>query len=97
MDSQLVKQISDYFSTQPVLKAWVFGSFARNEESAESDVDLMVDLDHSQPVGLRFFGMWNELERLLGRNVDLVTEDGLADYARESYNRDKILVYERTN
>ena len=47
MDSQLVKQISDYFSTQPVLKAWVFGSFARNEESAESDVDLMVDLDHS--------------------------------------------------
>ena len=97
MDSQLVKQISDYFSTQPVLKAWVFGSFARNEESTESDVDLMVDLDHSQPVGLRFFGMWNELERLLGRNVDLVTEDGLADYARESYNRDKILVYERTN
>ena len=97
MDSQLVKQISDYFSTQPVLKAWVFGSFARNEESAESDVDLMVDLDHSQPVGLRFFGMWNELEQLLGRNVDLVTEDGLADYARESYNRDKILVYERTN
>ena len=97
MDSQLVKQISDYFSTQPVLKAWVFGSFARNEESTESDVDLMVDLDHSQPVGLRFFGMWNELEQLLGRNVDLVTEDGLADYARESYNRDKILVYERTN
>ena len=97
MDSQLVKQISDYFSTQPVLKAWVFGSFARNEESAESDVDLMVDLDHSQPVGLRFFGMWNDLEALLDRKVDLVTEDGLADYARESYNRDKILVYERTN
>ena len=93
----IIPQIAKYFETQPVLKAWVFGSFARNEESAESDVDLMVDLDHSQPVGLRFFGMWNELEQLLGRNVDLVTEDGLADYARESYNRDKILVYERTN
>ena len=39
--------------------------------------------------------MWRDLEELLGRDVDLVTEDGLADYARESFNRDKILVYER--
>lgn len=57
----------------------------------------MIDLDHSQPVGLKFFGMWNDLESLLGRNVDLVTEEGLADYARESYNRDKILIYERNS
>ena len=57
----------------------------------------MIDLDHSQLVGLKFFGMWNDLESLLGRNVDLVTEEGLADYARESYNRDKILIYERNS
>ena len=87
--------LADYFKHQPVERVWLFGSFARGEETENSDVDLLVDLDHTQPVGLRFFGMWSELEQLLGRNVDLVTESGLADYARESVNRDKIIVYER--
>lgn len=87
--------LSGYFKDKPVNKAWLFGSYARGEENADSDIDLMIDLDHSQPVGLKFFGMWNDLESLLGKDVDLVTEEGLADYARESYNRDKILIYER--
>ena len=95
MDSQLVKQISAYFATQPVQRAWLFGSYARGEQREDSDIDILVALDHTSPVGLRFFGMWGELERLLGRSVDLVTEEGLSDYARESVNRDKIMVYER--
>ena len=33
--------IADYFKTQPVLKAWLFGSFARGEETPQSDVDLL--------------------------------------------------------
>ena len=95
MNSQMVKQIGDYFATQPVRRAWLFGSYARGEQHEDSDIDILVALDHTSPVGLRFFGMWSELERLLGRSVDLVTEDGLSDYARESVNRDKIMVYER--
>ena len=87
--------LSNYFQHQPVKRAWLFGSFARGEETENSDIDLLVDLDQTQSVGLRFFGMWRELEQLLGRNVDLVTENGLADYARESIERDKIMVYER--
>jgi hypothetical protein len=46
-------------------------------------------------VGLKFFGMWSDLEHLLDRRVDLVTENSLADFARESVERDKILIYER--
>ena len=41
--------------------------------------------------------MWGDLERLLGRPVDLVTEAGLAPYTRESVERDKQLIYERTD
>ena len=93
--AEITKQISGYLATQPVQRAWLFGSFARGEETENSDIDLLVDLDDTQAVGLRFFGMWRELEQLLGRNVDLVTENGLADYARESVNRDKVMVYER--
>ena len=96
MSTQTMNQtIADYFKTQPVVKAWLFGSFARGEETHLSDVDILVVLDSSQPVGLKFFGMWNDLEQLLDRPVDFVEEGTLADFARESFERDKILIYER--
>ena len=34
--------IANYFKTQPVLKAWLFGSFARGEETPRSDVDILM-------------------------------------------------------
>ena len=92
----MIKIIADYFKTRPVLKAWLFGSFARGEEHPDSDVDLLVVIDHSRPVGLEFFGMWNDLEEMLDRKVDLVEEGTLLPFARESANRDKKLIYERT-
>ena len=88
--------IAEYFKTQPVLKAWLFGSFARGEETPRSDVDLLVQLDYTKLDGFGFFGMWGDLEGLLGRPVDLVTEAGLAPYTRESVEYDKQLIYERT-
>ncbi len=75
----------------------MFGSFSRGEETADSDVDIIVLLDKSQPVGLKYFGMWSDIEELLGRKVDLVSEGTLLPFARESANRDKILIYERTS
>lgn len=90
------RTIADYFKTQPIVKAWLFGSFARGEETPKSDVDILVVPDYSKLDGFGFFGMWGELERILGRPVDLVTEGSLAPYARESVERDKQLIYERT-
>jgi len=92
----IVNKAKEYFKTQPVLKAWLFGSYARGEQNENSDVDILVLLDTSKPVGLRFFGMFEDLRELLGLNVDLVTERSLAPYARSSVDRDKILIYERT-
>ena len=91
----MTRKIAEYFKTQPVTKAWLFGSYARGEETKDSDVDLLVALDYSQPVGLAFFGMYEDLRALLGRNVDLVSERTLAPYARESVEKDKKLIYER--
>ena len=91
----MTQLIADYFKTQPVLKAWLFGSYARGEETPESDVDILVMLDYSKPVGLKFFGMFEDLKELLGRPVDLVVDRSLAQFARESVERDKILIYER--
>ena len=91
----MTKTIAEYFKTQPVLKAYLFGSFSRGEETDASDIDILIVLDDNQHVGMKFFGMYEDLKELLGRNVDLVTDRSLAPFARESVDRDKILIYER--
>ena len=92
----MTRIIADYFKTQPVLKVWIFGSFSRGEEREDSDVDLLILPDRSQHFSLfTLSGMYEDLKDLLGRKVDLVTERSLAPFARESVNRDKILIYER--
>ena len=91
----MTKIIAEYFKTQPVLRAWLFGSYARGEENPDSDVDLLVELDESQRIGLRFFGMYMDLKELLGKEVDLVANGCLMPFAEESANRDKLLIYER--
>ena len=95
MDATVSQTIKEYFKNQPVDKAWVFGSFSRGEERAESDVDIMVSLIPGTRLGLRFFAMSLELEQLLNRRVDLVIEGDLLPFAEESVNRDKVLVYAR--
>lgn len=95
---QLQHIIAAYFATQPVLKAWLFGSFARGEQRDDSDVDIMVVLDSQAHVGLfKLSGMRLDLQDLLAREVDLVTEKGLLPFARESAENDKILLYERAS
>lgn len=98
MDTQTMKKvIADYFRTQPVLKAWLFGSFARGEERPTSDVDILFVPDRSgKPFTLLTMGgMYMDLTRLLGREVDLIEDGSLRPYAAETANRDKILIYER--
>lgn len=53
----MIKALNQYFNTQPVLKTWLFGSFSRGDERPDSDVDIIVLLDKSQPIGLKYFGM----------------------------------------
>ena len=96
MAEVLINQLSNYFSTQPVERAWLFGSFARGEQTPKSDVDILVSFDKKKPVGLfAMGGMYMDLKRLLGRDIDLVEEGSLLPFAVESANRDKILIYER--
>ncbi len=95
----MINTIADYFKTQPVLKAWLFGSFSRGEETADSDVDILVEFDRTgKPVTLLTYArIWRELEERLGRDVDLVENGTLKPYAIESANHDKRLIYEREN
>ena len=92
----MTKLIADYFKTQPVLKAWLFGSFSRGEEHENSDVDILVVYDRSQPIGLFKIASMNvDLEDILGRQVDLVEEKSLFPWVVDSVMKDRQLIYER--
>ena len=97
MTTNMIKTtVADYFKTQPVLKAWLFGSYSRSEQTNESDVDILVQYDRSQRIGLlKIAGMHIDLENLLGHKVDIVEDGTLRPWAVESVNKDKCLIYER--
>ena len=96
MSGAIINTIKDYFSSQPVSRAWLFGSYSRGEETADSDIDLLVAFDSTARISLmKLSGMSLDLEELLGRGVDIVPEGSLRSYAEASVNHDKILIYER--
>ena len=97
MSTQDIKlTIAEYFKTQPVLKAWLFGSFVREEQRDDSDIDILVEFDHSAPIGLFAYArMWRELKEKLGRDVDLVEEGTMRPLIAEDANIDRQLIYER--
>ncbi len=94
----IVRKTAEYFKTQPVLKAWLFGSYARGEQSRKSDVDLLVKFDHSSPIGLFAFArMRRELEERLGHKVDLVEEGTLRPAVQNNALQDMRIIYERSS
>ncbi len=95
LSSQQIKLIAEFFSKQPVLKAYLFGSYGRGEASDVSDIDLLVELDYSQPIGLEFIQMQLDLQELLAKKVDLVSARGLSKHVQPFIEKDKKLIYAR--
>lgn len=84
-----------FFLGKPIKKAYLFGSYARNEARKDSDIDILVELDYEKPIGMKFFGYQSELENLLNIKVDIISTDGLSKYVKPFIDKDKILIYER--
>lgn len=95
---QAIPKIQGWLASHPIDKAWLFGSCSRGEETASSDLDLLVRYSENEHVSLLTISRFrNSLGKLLNREVDLVEEDCLLPFAQESVNHDKILIYERKN
>lgn len=96
MTQSLLNKLRAFFATQPVVKAWLFGSYARGEETDNSDIDILVSFDKDAKVSLlRHAAMLVDLEDLLRRPVDLVNERSLFPEVSKQVDLDKILIYER--
>ena len=59
----------------------LFGSIARGDSTADSDVDILVDMEDGRSF-LDLVGLWQELQDLLGRRVDVISEGGISPHLR---------------
>lgn len=87
--------IQQYFSSKPVKKAYLFGSSVREEQTATSDIDILVELDYKNGANyFLFFDMQQELSKLLNKKVDLVSAKGLSKFIQPIIDKEKVLIYE---
>ena len=80
MDKNLIKKIkmdiTNLKKNYGIKKIGVFGSYARGEETRESDVDILVEF-HETPDLFKFFSLEEYLEKLLNKKIDMVRPQGL--------------------
>ena len=75
----LKPKLADEFAVEQI---GIFGSYARNEQTADSDIDVLVDF--SRPVGFEFFRLQRFLEKQLGHKIDLATRAMLKQKLKDS-------------
>jgi hypothetical protein len=69
---QVKQQLAEKYHVNSI---GLFGSIVRTDFNPESDIDIMVDF--SQPIGIEFIDLADDLEKLLDRKVDLVSKAGI--------------------
>ena len=95
--SRLKEKILPVILPYGVKRVAIFGSFARGEETAQSDIDLLITLKpmgQRPPLGLKWFGLEEELTRIVGKKVDLVSEKALSPYIRPYVVKEMVILYE---
>lgn len=78
------------FKRYPIKSLAIFGSFARNEVSVDSDLDVLVEFDDK--IGARFIDLAYDLEELFEIKVDLVSKNGVKERYMRSIKEDLIYV-----
>lgn len=74
----------------PIDKLGLFGSYSRDEQGDDSDIDILVEFNGS--IGWDFFDLASELEKILGQEVDLVSRKAIKPHYWEFIQHDVIYV-----
>ncbi|MGN0222693.1 MAG: nucleotidyltransferase family protein [Muribaculaceae bacterium] len=98
MEISTLNTIRQYLATQPIKKAWLFGSCSRGEERADSDIDILVEYSDSDSISLMTISrIITSLSKKLNRKIDIVENGCLLPFAQMSVEDDKQLIYERND
>ena len=89
-----ISTLNDFLKSQPVKKAYIFGSYARGENKPDSDLDILLEVERGTDL-FKFISIKYKLQELLHRTVDLVSANGLSKRLKPIIDAEKILVYEK--
>lgn len=91
---EILKLLKDHKSELqkkfPLKSIALFGSYARDEQTPESDIDVLVEF--SEPVGFEFIDLIDDLEELLNHKIDLVSKKGIKSHYLPYIEEDAIYV-----
>jgi len=91
--SEIKSHSDEFHETYKVSRIGVFGSVSRQEDSPDSDVDILIDFIPGKVKYRLFIDLADDLEKILGRPVDLITVNGLSPYMRPSIEKEVIWIY----
>ena len=81
MKQNIVNKLQTFFPAYPVEKAWIFGSYARGEETRKSDLDILVRFDKNAAITLfDYAGIMIDLEDILRKKVDYIVWDTVKNF-----------------
>jgi uncharacterized protein len=86
-------EIATFCRRNHIRRLAFFGSVLRADFCDASDIDVLVEFEPGHVPGFAFFGLQDELGRLLGRKVDLHTPASLSDYFRDQVLREAESAY----
>lgn len=92
---ELIPLLSNYFKNTIVDKAYLFGSFATESQTDDSDIDLLIKFkDEESPTIFDLITIKLDLKNVLAREIDVVQEGSEYEHVRKTLEEDKILVYD---
>jgi len=95
---EIKSMIADVVSEYEVEKVYLFGSYARQEATSKSDIDLYIPT-LPDSMGIKYFGMLERLKEITQKDIDIITDDSVfstPEYKMELFaeiNSDKVLIY----
>lgn len=88
-----IDTIKNLLQQNDVRRAYLFGSYAKNTQTEDSDLDILVDLKKSADL-FSFIRLKHDLENLTNRKIDLVSSKGISPRIKPIIDNEKILIYE---
>ncbi|MEE9376762.1 MAG: nucleotidyltransferase family protein [Candidatus Lokiarchaeia archaeon] len=93
LNEEIKKKIISILVKHGIKKILVFGSYARNEATPKSDLDLIVEFPEGTSL-LDHVGIEIELSEALNMKIDLLSRNGISPYIKDKVLKESIVIYE---
>ena len=89
---KIISQIVPLLKQQGVIKAGIFGSYARGDQKKNSDIDILIQVKDKKFSLFDLVGLELELKKILRKDVDLLTYNGLNHLIREEVLKEEVRI-----